>query len=90
MKNTKCAFHVLVVVASFFTNCANDETAIPKLVCSQPDFVVNKSVEAIQATAGAIVAKYAYDDIIEAYVVSSDVTTGQSLDRNIVEGATIG
>ncbi len=27
---------------------------------------------------------------IRTYVVSSDVTTGQSLDRNIVEGATIG
>jgi hypothetical protein len=72
MKNTKCAFHVLVVVASFFTNCANDETAIPKLVCSQPDFVVNKAVEAVQINAAAIVTKYTYDDIIEAYVVSSD------------------
>ena len=27
---------------------------------------------------------------IRTYVVSSDVTTSQSLDRNIVEGATIG
>ena len=27
---------------------------------------------------------------IKAYVVSNDVTTAQSLDRNIVQGATIG
>jgi hypothetical protein len=51
--------------------CA-EETTVPKLVCTQPDFVVNKSVEAIQVNAGAIVTKYTYNDIIEAYVVSSD------------------
>lgn len=72
MKNTKAKFYVLVISAGFFWSCASDETAIPKLVCSQPDFVVNKSVEAIQNNAAAIVAKYTYDDIIEGYVVSSD------------------
>jgi hypothetical protein len=33
----------------------------------QPDFTVNKKF-----AAGAIVTQYTYDDIIEAYVVSSD------------------
>jgi hypothetical protein len=46
MKNTKAKFYVLVISVGLFWNC--DETVVPKLVCSQPDFVVNKSVEAIQ------------------------------------------
>jgi hypothetical protein len=35
------------------------------------DFVVNKSVEAVQSNAEPIVTKYTYD-IVEAYVISSD------------------
>jgi hypothetical protein len=38
---------------------------------TQPDFTVNKMAE-IRSNAGAIVTQYTYDDIIEAYVVSSD------------------
>jgi hypothetical protein len=38
----------------------------------QPDFTVNKMVAEIRTNAGAIVTQYTYDDIIEAYVVSSD------------------
>lgn len=72
MKNTKGKFYLLVLNVGFFWGCAGDQTLVPKLVCTQPDFVVNKSVEAIQGNAGAIVTKYAYDDIIEAYVVSTD------------------
>jgi hypothetical protein len=51
---------------------ANDATEIPKLRCTQPDFTVNKMVAEIRTNAGAIVTQYTYDDIIEAYVVSSD------------------
>jgi hypothetical protein len=47
-------------------------TEIPKLRCTQPDFTVNKMVAEIRTNAGAIVTQYTYDDIIEAYVVSSD------------------
>ena len=72
MKNAKSKFYVLVTLTSLFWSCAGDEVAIPKLVCSQPDFVVNKAVEAVQINAAAIVTKYTYDDIIEAYVISSD------------------
>jgi hypothetical protein len=38
----------------------------------QPDFTANKMVAEIRTNAGAIVTQYTYDDIIEAYVVSSD------------------
>lgn len=53
-------------------SCANDATEIPKLVCNQPDFTVNKTVANIKETSAEIVAQYPYDDVIEGYVVSSD------------------
>jgi hypothetical protein len=56
----------------FFLACETNETAVPKLQCTQPDFTVNRSVAEVHADANSIVAKYPYDDIIEAYVVSSD------------------
>lgn len=62
----------MMILLLFCWACANDETAIPKLVCNQPDFEVNKTVAIIQGTAAEIVAQYPYDDVIEAYVVSSD------------------
>jgi hypothetical protein len=43
---------------------------VPKLRCTQPDFTTNKTVGSPHY-AGAI-TQYTYDDIIEAYVVSSD------------------
>ncbi|GGA67483.1 hypothetical protein GCM10008015_05300 [Flavobacterium palustre] len=52
--------------------CANDATEIPKLVCNQPDFTVNKTVANIKETSAEIVVQYPYDDVIEGYVVSSD------------------
>ena len=60
------------VLAVLTTNCVKDEVAIPSLECTQPNFTVNRSVEEVRKTADAIVAQYKYDDIIEAYVVSSD------------------
>jgi hypothetical protein len=56
------------------SSCDNDAVSVPKLNCNQPDFVPNKTVEDIRANANLVVAQYAYDDIIEAYVVSSDET----------------
>ncbi|GEL10289.1 hypothetical protein SAMN05192550_0682 [Flavobacterium glycines] len=63
---------VLMFSILVFGACANDATEIPKLVCNQPNFEVNKKVSDIQKTATEIVAQYPYDDVIEAYVVSSD------------------
>ncbi len=69
MKNYTLRLVLLLLVLG---GCANDATEIPKLSCNQPDFPVNKTVENIQQTAAEIVAQYPYDDVIEAYVVSSD------------------
>ena len=61
-----------IVIAIAFTSCVNDEVAIPKLSCTQPDLTVNRTVAEVRENANAIVTQYKYDDIIEAYVVSSD------------------
>lgn len=54
-----------------FSNC-NEDIAIPKLECTQPDLKVNRTVEDVLKTATITATKYLYDDVIEAYVVSSD------------------
>ncbi|PBJ11456.1 DUF5689 domain-containing protein [Flavobacterium sp. ACN6] len=48
------------------------EAETPKLECTQPDFTVNKTVEKVYELSGNVAKQYVYDDIIEAYVVSSD------------------
>jgi hypothetical protein len=72
MKATFYTVFSLFLLVSIFSSCANDEVAIPKLSCNQPDLSVNKTVADVQANAGAIVSQYTYDDVIEAYVVSTD------------------
>ena len=54
-----------------FFSC-NDEVEAPKLKCTQPDLSVNKTVEKVHELSGTVARQYVYDDIIEAYVVSSD------------------
>lgn len=61
----------LIVVSLFFFSC-NNEAEAPKLACTQPDFTANKTVEKIYELSGTTAKQYLYDDIIEAYVVSSD------------------
>jgi hypothetical protein len=63
------SFSALIIL--LFYSC-NDEVDVPKLDCNQPDLAVNQTVEKVKETAGATATKYAYDDTIEAYVVSSD------------------
>ncbi|GAA6770479.1 hypothetical protein [Flavobacterium sp. CGRL2] len=53
------------------TSCST-EVETPKLVCTQPDFTVNKNVEKVYELSNNTAKQYLYDDIIEAYVVSSD------------------
>ncbi|WP_431243644.1 DUF5689 domain-containing protein [Flavobacterium sp. P21] len=55
----------------FFCGC-NNEIETPKLACTQPDFTVNKTVEKVYELSSPTAKEYSYDDIIEAYVVSSD------------------
>jgi hypothetical protein len=50
----------------------NNDAETPKLECTQPDLTVNKTVEKVHDLAGMVAKQYVYDDIIEAYVVSSD------------------
>lgn len=63
-------FYVLVLLCA--TSCVKDDIALPPLVCTQPNLTVNRTVEEVRNSADAIVKQYKFDDIIEAYVVSSD------------------
>jgi hypothetical protein len=71
MKN-RYSFSFFLIIAFAFLNCAGDETAIPELMCNQPDLIANRSVAEVHNNANPVAAKYLYDDIIEGYVVSSD------------------
>lgn len=62
-----CFLTVLII-----TSCVHDEVKIPTLECTQPNLIVNRSLEEVRNATNAIVTQYQYDDIIEAYVVSSD------------------
>ncbi|WP_316636126.1 DUF5689 domain-containing protein [uncultured Flavobacterium sp.] len=63
---------------SFFTSlfvlfCScNNEVEIPKLSCTQPDLTVNQTVQKVKDISGSVPKQYNYNDVIEAYVVSSD------------------
>lgn len=59
-------------IAMIFGSCTKEEFDVPKLTCTQPDLKVNRTVEEVRAVTNSIVTQYTYDDIIEAYVVSSD------------------
>ncbi|MBW4359091.1 DUF5689 domain-containing protein [Flavobacterium taihuense] len=65
-------YTVFLAVAMTFGSCAKEEFDVPKLTCTQPDLIVNRTVEEVRASTSSIVTQYTYDDIIEAYVVSSD------------------
>jgi hypothetical protein len=65
-------YTVFLGITMTFGSCAKEEFDVPKLTCNQPDLKVNRTVEEVRAVTGSIVTQYTYDDIIEAYVVSSD------------------
>lgn len=69
----KTIFLNLFFASLVLTICScSTEIETPKLACTQPDFTVNKTVEKVYALSAATAKQYTYDDIIEAYVVSSD------------------
>src|SRR6478609_10758439 len=74
MKTTTLKFIFLTTLLFVFTNgCVKDnDYSIPKLACTEPNLTANKTVSEIISQSGSVVAQYPYDDIIEAYVVSSD------------------
>lgn len=57
---------------SFLFYSCNNEVEIPKLECTQPNLAVNQTVQKIKDLSGSVPKLYSYNDIIEAYVVSSD------------------
>lgn len=63
-------FSLTIVI--LFTSCVNEAVDVPRLTCTQSDLKVNRTVAEVRENANAIVTQYKYDDIIEAYVVSSD------------------
>ncbi|WP_348823936.1 DUF5689 domain-containing protein [Flavobacterium aestuarii] len=67
LKITIVLLGFLIVVSS----CA-EEFSVPELTCNQPELKVNRTAEEVRAVTSSIVTQYKYDDIIEAYVVSSD------------------
>jgi hypothetical protein len=72
MKSILYRFLVFNAIAIQFLSCASKESDFPKLECNQPNFTVNRSVAEVRTSTNAIVAQYKFDDVIEAYVVSSD------------------
>lgn len=69
--NFNFLFFSLTIVI-LFTSCVNEAVDVPRLTCTQSDLKVNRTVAEVRENANAIVTQYKYDDIIEAYVVSSD------------------
>jgi hypothetical protein len=72
MKNNICNRFFSIAITILCASCVNDAVDVPKLTCTQPDLTVNRTVAEVRENANAIVTQYKYDDIIEAYVVSSD------------------
>ena len=72
MKATFQNTYLFVLLLLCCNGCISDDIAAPKLVCTQVDLVTNKSVSEVRASTNAIISQYKYNDIIEAYVVSSD------------------
>jgi hypothetical protein len=72
MKTTFNNLFFSIAIAVFLASCVKDVSAVPELSCTQPDLVVNRKVNEVYTNANAVVAPYLFDDIIAAYVVSSD------------------
>lgn len=72
MNNSCPHFLFLCLLILPFSSCVKDEISMPNLACTQPNLVVNRTVSEVRLDANAIVTPYPFDDIIEAYVVSSD------------------
>jgi hypothetical protein len=63
---------LLTLTASLFTACINDDSyEVPNINCTETSLVKTKEVSEIPAS--PIVAQYVADEVIEAYVTSSDL-----------------
>ncbi|WP_366185623.1 DUF5689 domain-containing protein [Flavobacterium ovatum] len=68
----KPQFYLSIVLLFVFSACVTGEIEVPQMVCNQIDFSTNKTVLEVVKNANSVVTPYPYDDIIEAYVVSTD------------------
>jgi hypothetical protein len=68
----KSVFFVALAIGTL-SSCVNDNNYdIPVLDCTQPNLTANRTIPQVIAASAPLVAQYTYDDVIEAYVVSSD------------------
>ena len=72
MKIPFTSLSLSVFLTLLFASCVQEEPALPPLECNQPYLKTNRTVAEVRDAADAIVTQYKYDDIIEAYVVSTD------------------
>jgi|LauGreDrversion4_1035100.scaffolds.fasta_scaffold24761_2 hypothetical protein len=68
----KSVFFVALAIGTL-SSCVNDDNYdIPALDCTQPNLTANRTIPQVIAASTPLVTQYAFDDVIEAYVVSSD------------------
>jgi hypothetical protein len=72
MKIPFTSLSLSIFLTLLFASCVQEEPALPPLECNQPYLKTNRTVAEVRDAADAIVTQYKYDDIIEAYVVSTD------------------
>ena len=72
MKIPFTSLSLRIFLTLLFASCVQEEPALPPLECNQPYLKTNRTVAEVRDAADAIVTQYKYDDIIEAYVVSTD------------------
>jgi hypothetical protein len=61
-----------VALATLF-GCVNDDSyEVPALDCTQPNLIANRTIPQLIAASSPLVTQYTFDDVIQAYVVSSD------------------
>lgn len=62
-----------LATALLLTGCVNsDDYSVPANACTEPGLTANKTVASLNSSATTSVTQYTTDDVIEAYVVSSD------------------
>lgn len=70
MRNKNTLFLQLLIVSLLYS--CNNDISYPELKCDQVNLNVNQTVQKVKSATTAVATIYPYDDIIEAYVVSSD------------------
>ncbi|WP_298139992.1 DUF5689 domain-containing protein [Flavobacterium sp.] len=62
---------LLALISGVYSSCVNDDSyEVPNVECTETSLV--KTIEVTDVPAGTVVAQYTDDDVIEAYVTSSD------------------